>query len=165
MMKHDYLKSKGLDSEFIERCKNFLFDPGISVLKEAKLASQHFEIHSMHDPTEGGLACGIAEISIASNKGIQIEEANINILPEPERLSKIFNLNPLNTISSGSLLITLEENQVFKLIKLLENNDIDACIIGKIVSKENGLTIKQLDGKIKPLSYSETDDITKIFNS
>ncbi len=161
--KENDLMKKGLDQRFINKCKNFLYNPGISVLNEALLANNHFHIKSMHDPTEGGLATGIAEMTIASNTGALIDETKIKILPEPLKLSKIFNLNPLNTISSGTLLIAIQEDYSTELIELLKRNSIFAEKIGKFTHKENGLKIKKKDGKIISLDYSETDEITKIF--
>lgn len=163
--KEEELKAKELSKEFIETCKNYLYEPGISVFKEALLANKHFKINSMHDPTEGGLFTGIAEMAIASNTGILIERDNIYILPEPLVLSKLYNLNPFNTISSGSLLIAIEEqnDNPSKLIELLKKNNIIAEKIGNIVPKKGGLKIKEKDGKMSPLIYSETDEITKIF--
>ena len=157
------LMNKGFNRDFIEKCKNYLYNPGISVFKEALLANKHYKIKSMHDPTEGGVATGIAEMTIASNTGVTIEEEKIFILPEPKILSKIFNLNPYNTISSGSLLIAVDQKDSSDLIDLLRKNEINAEKIGEIVSKERGLKIREKDGKIKPLKYSETDEITKIF--
>ena len=109
--KEEELKAKELSKEFIETCKNYLYEPGISVFNEARLANKHIKINSMHDPTEGGLFTGVAEMAIASNTGILIEREKIHILPEPLILSKLYNLNPFNTISSGSLLIALEQNE------------------------------------------------------
>ena len=116
-------------------------------------------------PTEGGLFCGIAEMAIASETGVFIEEERINVLPEPLELSNVYNLNPMGTISSGSLLITLsnENEDSSKLIDILTKNNILAKKIGNIVDKKEGLMIKRKDGKIQPLKYSETDEIIKIF--
>jgi hydrogenase maturation factor len=161
--KEQDLKEKGFNLDFIEKCKNYLYNPGISVRKEALLANQIFEINSMHDPTEGGLATAIAEMTIASNTGVMIEKQKIKVLDEPLKLSNAYQLNPLNTISSGSLLISLKEEHAEDLINLLRKNEINADIIGNIVPKEQGLRIKETDGKLKTFSYSETDEITKIF--
>jgi hydrogenase maturation factor len=162
--KENELTEKGYDSSFIERCKNYLYEPGISVFKEALLANESFKIKSFHDPTEGGLFCGIAEMAIASETGVLVEEERIKVLPEPLELSKVYNLNPMGTISSGSLLITLkdEDEEPSKLIDILNQNNILAEKIGNIVDKKEGLMIKRKDGKIKSLNYSETDEITKI---
>ena len=156
------LLEKGLDKQFIEKCKQFIYDPGISVLKEAILANQNFEIHAMHDPTEGGIATALAEISIASDTGVLIEREKINIFPESEKLCEIYGLNPLGTISSGSLLIILDEGNSIDLIDLLIKNGIFAAKIGKIVEKKEGLKIVK-DGIKNKLVYSEKDEITKIF--
>lgn len=161
--KEKELKKSGYDDDFINKCKNYLYNPGISVYNEALLANQHFPVKSMHDPTEGGLATGIAEMAIASNNGVIIEREKIKILPEPLELSQIFKLNPLNTISSGSLLIALESELSSKLVALLKNNNIDAEIIGKFVEKKKGFSIKNKNGKIEPLLFASKDDITKIF--
>lgn len=157
------LKDKGFNSDFIEKCKNYLYEPGISVFKEALLANKNFKIKSFHDPTEGGLATGLAEMAIASNTGIIIERSKVDILPEPSILSKIFDLDPMGTISSGSLLIAIDDEKSHELIDLLTNNKIHAKKIGNFVIRENGLMIKENNGKLNPLSYSETDEITKIF--
>lgn len=161
--KEKMLLEMGYEEAFINKCKNYLFDPGISVYKEAVLASNKFNIHSMHDPTEGGLYCGIAEIAIASDLGINIKQDKITILPEPLELSRIFKLNPMNTISSGSLLITVSDDTSLELIDHLKKNGIICDRIGTITDGKKLIVISQ-NGKRKPLEYSETDDIIKIFD-
>lgn len=156
------LLERGLNKQFIERCKQYIYDPGISVLKEAILANQNFKIHAMHDPTEGGLACGLFELAYSSGTGVLIDYKSIKILPESEKLCNIYGLNPLGTISSGSLLITLDEKDSTDLIDLLIENEIYAVKIGKIVEKKEGLKIIK-DGIKNKLVYSEKDEITKIF--
>ncbi len=160
--KENELLQKDFNQDFIEKCKNYLFNPGISVFKEALLANDHLEIKAMHDPTEGGLATGIAEMTIASNTGAIIERKKIKVLPEPLKLSEAFNLNPLGTISSGSLLIAISNEYSLELLDLLKKNEINAEKIGEFVSKKKGLKIKEKDGKLSNLNYSETDEITKI---
>ncbi|MBY9003926.1 MAG: AIR synthase family protein [Candidatus Lokiarchaeota archaeon] len=161
--KETVLRKNGFDDVFIEKCKNYLHNPGISIMKEALLANSKFDIHAMHDPTEGGLATGIAELAIASNLGVLINEQMIKIFQESKILSEIFYLDPLGTISSGSLLIAIDESNSRKLVDLLRGEGIDAQIIGQFVEKEKGLRIKRLDDNIEPMFYSEIDEILKIF--
>jgi len=160
--KENELRAQGFDQDFIEKCKNYLYNPGISVLDEALLANKHFQIKSCHDPTEGGIYTGIAEMTIASNTGVIVEEDKITILPEPKILSKIFNLNLYNTISSGSLLIAVNQEDSSDLIEILRKNKINAEQIGEFITKDKGLIIKKKNGKREPLEYTETDEITKI---
>jgi len=161
--KENLLKEKGYKLEFIDRCKKYLYNPGISVFKEALLANKNFQINSMHDPTEGGLNTGIAEMGMASNLGVVIEKDKIKILPEPLELSKIFNINPLGTISSGSLLISIDKKNSLELIELMKKNDIDAEIIGEFNNKKHGFFMVETNGRKKLLNFSEIDEITKIF--
>jgi hydrogenase expression/formation protein HypE len=160
--KEKELLKKGFDNDYLEKCKQFIYDPGISVLKEALIANQNFKIHSMHDPTEGGLACGLFEVAYGSQNGVLIDYDSIKIFPESKELCKEYGLNPLGTISSGSLLIILDKDDAHNLVKLLGENGIFASIIGTVVKKEEGLKILE-DGKKTTLHYSETDEITKIF--
>jgi len=162
--KENILKDKDYSVEFIEKCKDYLYNPGISVFKEALLSNDNFKINSMHDPTEGGLFCGIAEMAIASNLGVLIESNKINVLPEPTELSKVFNLNPYNTISSGSLLISIKEEFAADLINLLTKNGIYSELIGNFTSKEEKYLLIDDNNKKTPMSYTETDEITKLFN-
>ncbi|MFO7795279.1 MAG: AIR synthase family protein [Promethearchaeati archaeon] len=161
--KEDLLKKRGYTESFIQKCRNYLFNPGISVYKDALLANQNFKLKAMHDPTEGGLACGIAELAIAAKTGVLIDRIKIKILEEPLKLSKTFNLNPLGTISSGSLLIAIEEKYTEKLIYFLNQNGIFTTKIGKFTEENEGLQIKEESGKIDSLNYSEKDEIAKIF--
>ncbi|MEM1544774.1 MAG: AIR synthase related protein, partial [Candidatus Bathyarchaeia archaeon] len=61
--KEDELKKRGIPSETVERAKMFLFDPGISVVRDALIACSVANVHAMHDPTEGGLARGLWELA------------------------------------------------------------------------------------------------------
>jgi hydrogenase maturation factor len=161
--KENFLFDKGYHKEFIDKCKNYLFNPGISIFNDALLANKNFIINAMHDPTEGGLSTGIAEMTIASNKGVSIEKEKIFILPEPLELSKIFHLNPMGTISSGSLLISINNEYALDLVEFLKNNKVSAEIIGKFTSENQKNVIIDKDGLKKPFIYSEIDEITKIF--
>lgn len=159
--KEKELRKKGYPEIFIKRCKNFLYNPGISVLKEALLANQ-FYLHAMHDPTEGGLAAALYELAQASKIGILIEKEKIPILKESKILCEEYNLDPLRTISSGSLLIVTSKRETEKIVCFLEKNKIKASIIGEIREKNFGIKIKEM-GKMKSLRVSSKDEITKNF--
>lgn len=158
--KEKELLQYGFQREFIDKAKNMLHNPGISVIKEAILATENFKIHSMHDPTEGGIAMGLVEVAKASNCGFVVHKKNIPIISEGEKLCDFFELDPLQVIGSGSLLITLPKKDANPLLKLLNENGIMAHEIGNLTEdKEYKIEIK---GKIQDLDYSETDQITKI---
>ena len=46
----------GVPAPVVDAAKECLFSPGISVVRDATIARDAVEVHSMHDPTEGGIA-------------------------------------------------------------------------------------------------------------
>jgi len=159
--KQEELKKRGYQKSFIQKCKDFIYEPGLSVLKEALLANQ-FEVHAMHDPTEGGISAGLYEIAAASRVGLMIEREEIPILEESRILCKEYNLDPLRTIASGALLIVAPQNNAKQLIAVLNRNEIKSSLIGEI--KEKSFGVKMLSsGNITDLNFSAKDEITKIF--
>ncbi len=154
---------KHFSDKFITKCCNFIYKPGISVRKEALIAAKYKGVHCMHDPTEGGLSSGIYELTTASNVGAIIYKNKINVFPEGEKLCKYFNINPLGTISSGSLLITVSKKDTPKLQNELFSSKILNTIIGEIVPKNNGVKIVDKNGVVTFLDRFEVDEITKLY--
>ena len=155
------LRKKGYDERFLRKCMDYLYDPGISVVKDALLANQ-FEIHAMHDPTEGGLATGLYEMARASGVGMLIYGDKIDILPDSERLCAEYDLYPLGTITSGSLVLAADPGNSQKVLEAYHSSGIRAALIGRIEEKEFGIEIVK-DGKRENFTWSEKDEITKIF--
>lgn len=155
------LLEKCYDISFIERCKKFLYDPGISVYREVELGKS-LDIHSMHDPTEGGLSMGIYEICMASGTGALIYRSEIPIFEETLILSREYGIDPLGLITSGTLLIVLPKEEAEKLIKIYNYNGIRARIIGEIKPKDFGIKILS-NGRMEDLRAKEDDEIIKIF--
>ena len=61
--------SAAFDEPFLQHCRRFLHEPGISVLRDAQIAAQAGHIHAMHDPTEGGVATALNEMAVAAAGG------------------------------------------------------------------------------------------------
>ena len=59
----------------------------------------------MHDVTEGGLATALEELSIAAEHRIRINIDAIPVFAETRKICRLFNIQPLGLIGSGSLLI------------------------------------------------------------
>jgi hydrogenase maturation factor len=149
-------------AEMTKRSQNFLFAPGISVVREARLA-RNFPVHAMHDPTEGGVATGIRELCMASNCGAVVEATAITVLPETEALCQQFGLNPLGAISSGALLLTLPAEAASDLLREYDKAGIPAQVIGEIVPPGVGLQLQEMEGDAKPLPEFIVDEITKLY--
>jgi len=150
-------------SDFVQRCRGFIERPGISILKDAEIAVRYGDIHSMHDPTEGGLATGLFEVAAAADVGLIVEKECISVFPECETLCRHYGLDPLGLIASGSLLIAINPRDTEKVLEALKNNGVPAAKIGKILPKGQGLKIKR-DNGVFELPVFDRDEITKIFD-
>jgi hydrogenase maturation factor len=149
--------------EFLERCRGLLHDPGISVLADARVATSTAIVHSMHDPTEGGVTTGLWEMAQASGVGLRVWGSSIPILPETATLCARFDLDPLGLIASGSLLLTLASEDVDRVQAALKSEGIPAVAIGEVVSQEEGLTLTR-NGSIQELPRFEPDEISRVFS-
>lgn len=146
---------------FLKRCIGYFKSPGISVVKDARVALENGPINAMHDPTEGGLSAALFELSLASGCSITVERKLIPILPEAKALCEFFGIDPLGAISSGALLISAPYGRANKITAALEANGIHSAIIGKVEARGRGVRII-VDGKMKKLKHFERDELTKI---
>ncbi len=151
-----------LDAALLERCRAFLHDPGISVVRDAQLARAAGRVHAMHDPTEGGLASGLWELARAAGIGLQIDQAAIPIFPETQRLCAHFGLDALGVIASGALLIACSPEDTCNIIGALAAEGIPAVLIGRAVAREQGCTLLTDEGP-KPLPVFARDEIARLF--
>lgn len=147
----------------IDRSRAFIHEPGISIVKEARIAAGVSSIHAMHDPTEGGLATGLHELAFASNMGMIVEEEKIPVLPETTLFCSKLDLDPLGLIASGALLIAASPDDTVRIIDALEREAIAASVIGHIRPKEEGIKILRLTKEVEDLPSFTQDEITKIF--
>lgn len=147
---------------FIERCKGFTESPGISVLRDVEVALEAGEVHSMHDPTEGGISSGLAEMATAAQVGVLVEEERVPVIPECRVVCERYGINPFGLIASGTLLLTVNPGDSEKIIKALEREGIPCANIGKVTERGEGLKLRTRNGEVTDLPIFERDELTKI---
>jgi len=158
------LKGLGLSEELVERAKGYLLQPGISILEEALLAVKTVRVHAMHDPTEGGLSSGLYELAEASEVGLRIVQERIPILSECEKLCRALVLDPLGTIDSGALLLTVSPDEAEKLLNRYAEAGIPCAAIGEVIERAYGLRIIRKDREV-PFPRFERDEIARLFET
>lgn len=158
----DRLLCGGWSLADLDQAANYLFMPGISVLEPALAAAHARLVTAMHDPTEGGLATGIAEMAMASDAGMEIDLDRIPIASLGHRLCTAFDLDPLGTLASGALLATTTPTQVDELLRLWERIGRPAMVIGRVLSSGEGLWALQHGHRI-PFPEFTVDEITKLW--
>ena len=156
------LERRGVPVALIERARQLLHRPGLSVVPEALLACELAPVHSMHDPTEGGIATACWELAQAAEVGLRVERERLPILPEGSRLCGEFGLDPLGTIASGSLLLTLAPADAAIVLHACAREGIECAFVGQVVPREESVVLVE-GGRPRTMPVFQRDEITKIF--
>lgn len=155
---------KTFGQDMVKRAQNFLYEPGISIIREALLAARAARVHAMHDLTEGGLATGVLEMAQIAGLGVAINKDRIRCYPETESLCSHYGLNPLGLIASGSLLIALDPKDTQRVLDALRKEGIQAEAIGSLTEKKKGFRILE-DKEAKELPFFQVDEIARLFEA
>ena len=158
------LTEQGFPAGDIARWQGLLFDPGISVVRDAAVLQQTVEVHAMHDPTEGGVATGLRELAGASNVGLRLQADQMPLLPEGRLLCDTCGLDPLGTIASGALLATVPAAQAIEAIRACDAEGIACYDIGRVVPPAEGLLMYGHQA-IRPLPVFARDEIVRLFEA
>jgi len=124
------LRRRGVSVDVIERGREYL--KNVSVVKEALLLAENRLATSMHDPTEGGILGGLAEMAYASGRTFVVWEERIPISRETLEISNALGVDPLRLISSGVLLATVPRDRAPEALRILEANGVKASVIGEV---------------------------------
>ena len=121
----------------------------ISIVKDALTACNAGGVHAMHDPTEGGVANGIHEMADATGLGVRVFREQILVQPETAKICSHFDIDPLQLIGSGALLIAAEKEKTETIIESLKQANIKAATIGEVTPDANERILVQKDGEQK----------------
>ena len=160
----DRLLDSGVAADLIERAKRMLFEPGISVVKDAAIAVEAAGVHAMHDPTEGGLATALRELATVASVGLAIDLRHMPVLDECATICGALKLDPLGLIASGALLMTLDVDDAPRVIEALSREGILAYNIGRVTTAESGMTLAPDDG-VTDLPSFERDEVARFFGN
>ena len=141
----------------------YLTDPGISVVADARLATDAGEVHAMHDPTEGGVATGLMEIAVASGVGLEVHEEELHLSEDSARLCAEYGLDPFGVISSGAMLIGCPASDEVAILGALREAGINSHRIAEVRDSSFGLQMRRSDHSLVSLPRFEVDEITRLF--
>ena len=150
------LESK-ISREIVKDAQNFI--KRTSIVQDALIASEVGGVHAMHDATEGGVAGGLQEIALASNVSIQAYEEKIPVYKETKAICRALNIDPLKTIGSGSLIISVHPDKAKGIVVALQEKGIQASIIGRVKDKKDKSCIFRRDGTTLNLSKPIKEEI------
>ena len=156
------LLERGIAPFLIQKARTFIFDPGIEVLQASRIACASVSVHSMHDPTEGGLINGVVEMALASEKEIELHLEKIPIYRESRILCKEYGLDPLGVIASGALLLTLSPSDLASLQRSFGEASIPYQVIGE-VRKGPARVVARDENGMKEIHPFARDEILKLY--
>jgi hydrogenase expression/formation protein HypE len=111
------------------------------MLAEVGLLDASDAIHSLRDPTRGGVATTLNEIALSSEVCIQIYEDRIPVREEVKGACEILGLDPLYVANEGKLLAVVSAGVAESVVARMRANPYgrDACIIGEVKSEPAGI--------------------------
>ena len=132
----------------------------MSTVDEALLAAsigvRDDGVTAMHDATECGVIGGLFEIAQASGTGIEVDREKIPVPAAVGAICGHFGMDPLISISEGTLIITVRPGRTDDLIATLEAGGIPATEIGRLVGKDEGFHIVE-NGVRRQLVHPRVD--------
>lgn len=152
-----------IPEEVIKRAKSLLESPGISVLPAVRaLRGSRAMIRYLHDPTEGGLATALAELSSATGHGLELDASAIPIHPETTAICGELGLDPLGLIASGSLLAVVASEDAPLAIDALVSAGIIAAAVG-VLTGPGSENVVLRNGERMSLPVFTVDEIARYF--
>ena len=151
-----------LKPEEIRQAVNFLYDPGISVYKEARIACSVGGVTAMHDPTEGGLTAALWELAEASQTSISIDAQLVPVPDISRQICRSLKIDPFEAIASGALLLTVSAERAATVRSAIESAGIRCVQIGKIEHPPVGV-FDISSGVRQQMPRPERDAIARLF--
>jgi hydrogenase expression/formation protein HypE len=93
------------------------------------------DMHVLRDPTRGGVAATLNELSHAAGVGMVLQESAIPILPEVRGACELLGLDPLYVANEGKLLCICPAASADALVTAMRAHPLgqDAAIIGEVI--------------------------------
>lgn len=153
-----------LSAEELEEAAGFLYDPGISVLRDAQVAVAAGRVTAMHDPTEGGLAAALWELSEACGHALFIDRQAVPIPRLSAMICSQLSLDPLATIASGALLLAVAAEDASGICSALVDTGIACAHIGEILEEPPGVWQLSEEGR-RAVAWPERDEIARLYET
>jgi hydrogenase expression/formation protein HypE len=139
----DILRSKGVGEDILKSGSDFLMK--VSVVKEALALADKGLVTAMHDPTEGGILGGVAELAYASRKTIEFWADKVPIAKETRLVTEALGVDALKLISSGSLIASVPPSNLNEAINTVQSIGVEAAVIGR-VKEHTGYLVEVIKG-------------------
>lgn len=114
-------------------------------------------VSAMHDATEGGVMGALVELARASDTDLRISRASMLLSPEAAAVCELMELDPLWTLSEGTLLLTVRAPWSLEVMAALADEGIAAAEIGEVVRGHGVVWLTTLDGEVARIDAPRPD--------
>ena len=114
----------------------------LSHMVGAMLRTSH-KVHTMRDPTRGGLATTLNEIAQQSKVGIRVIEEQIPIREEVAAACEILGYDPLYVANEGKVVACVAPEDAERVLQVMRKTHYghEAAIIGEVLSEPKGRVV------------------------
>jgi hydrogenase expression/formation protein HypE len=136
----------------------------LNSLVEAMLESGAV-IRCMRDPTRGGVATTLNELSVVAGAEIEIEEQALPVRDSVRAACEILGLDPLYVACEGRLIAIVEDRDADRLLEIMHNfpEGAGACRIGRITSLGSArVLLRTLFGSARVINVLEGAQLPRI---
>jgi hydrogenase expression/formation protein HypE len=107
----------------------------------AEVLGKYKSVHVLRDPTRGGLASALNEISEASQTGVILYEEKLQINESVRGACEIMGFDPLYIANEGKILLIVPQEDAQGILKIMRSHPEgqDASIIGEVCSEHPGI--------------------------
>lgn len=136
----------------------------VSVVRDALTAVEAGGVTAMHDATEGGVLGALYEMAYASGLGIRTSYEKVPVALETKAVCEALGVDPMRTISSGTLLIAVRRDRAEGVVQTLRRAGIGASDIGSFVDRAEGVTVAMRDGSVVEVSAPVQDELWRLIS-
>lgn len=118
----------------------------------------------MRDPTRGGVATVLVELSGATGLGVSISEESLPVREDVSFIQEMLGYDPLYLANEGKAIIIASSESGGRVLEILKSHPLgkDAALIGHITSDFKGLRLKTKIGGERILDMLEEDTLPRI---
>ncbi|MHB8513992.1 MAG: AIR synthase related protein [Dehalococcoidia bacterium] len=158
------LGERGVPEAAIARAREMLFDPGISVVRDAQTIAAAARPRLLHDPTEGGVATALQEMAEAAGATLVVDPAAIPVLPETRAICEALGLDPLGLLASGALLAIVDGLDGDRIVRALANVTIACHAVGRVEAGPPRVILEGVE-PATPLASFSRDEFARFYDT
>jgi hydrogenase expression/formation protein HypE len=115
----------------------------VASMVDTSTASSKDFLHTLRDPTRGGVATALNEIAKQANVGMLLQESSVPIRETVKGACELLGLDPLYVANEGKLLAVVASEMGEAVLERMREHPLgrDAAIIGEVVAAHPGMVL------------------------